>query len=65
MEYFRIPHDTSYHTLNELIPKRKKIRSLLDIDMPQGYSADLSLPSRKKKEDKEPFFPLQQDRYAK
>ena len=68
MDYFRIPDGpNSPHIINELIPKRKKFRSLLDIDMPDGYAADLSLPFRRssKPHETEPYFEFQQDRFKK
>jgi hypothetical protein len=64
MEYFRIPEDNTPHTRNELIPKRAKLRSLLDIDMPEGFEVDLDMPKRSLSKG-EPFFELQQDRYKK
>lgn len=67
MEYFLIPDGPkTYHIINDLIPKRKKFRSLLDIDMPYGLEADLSLPFRRsKQQDNEPFFEFQGDRFHK
>lgn len=66
MDYFRIPDVNSPHVINDLIPKRKKFRSLLDIDMPDGYAADLSLPFRgSSKHGTEPYFEFQQDRFKK
>ena len=65
MEYFRIPEDNTPHTRNELIPKRAKLRSLLDIDMPEGFEVDIDIPTRSLSKQGEPFFELQQDRYKK
>jgi len=63
MEYFRIPEDNTPHTRNELIPKRAKLRSLLDIDMPEGFEVDIDMPKRSLSKQGEPFF--EQDRYKK